>query len=178
MQFYQLPSVALSYFPESHWCSEISSLSKVILVLGKDRNLLAPNLVWAWVTGVIWCFTKNILCMRCDACVGVMLWWSCQSPVAHSYGFLKDPNRFRTGMLKFDAKFDADPLLYSLSHCLLPLLTSTVKSSLFTHLHTSPFSLAPRLHQCHTNCSLYFNNGWTFSRPTLYTSLQLNIYLI
>ena len=34
-QFSQLPSAALSYFPESHQWSEISSLSKVILVLGK-----------------------------------------------------------------------------------------------------------------------------------------------
>ena len=34
----------LSYFPESHWQSEISSLSKVILVLGKARSRRAPNL--------------------------------------------------------------------------------------------------------------------------------------
>ena len=33
--------------------------------------------------------------------------------------------------------------------CLLPLLTSTVKSSLFTHVHSSPCSLAARLQGCH-----------------------------
>ena len=37
------PSAALSYFPESHWWSEISSLSKVILILGKARSCRAPN---------------------------------------------------------------------------------------------------------------------------------------
>ena len=40
----QLPSAALSYFPESHQWSEISSLSKVILVLGNGRSCRAPNL--------------------------------------------------------------------------------------------------------------------------------------
>ena len=38
------PSAALSYFPESHQWSEISSLSRVILVLGKARGSRAPNL--------------------------------------------------------------------------------------------------------------------------------------
>ena len=58
--------------------------------------------------------------------------------------------------MKLNAKFDADFLLYSLSHfaChghtvhmltqrhLPPPLTSTVKSSLFTHVHSNPLSLA------------------------------------
>ena len=53
-------------------------------------------------------------------------------------------------MFKLNAKFDADSLLYSLSHSecdghtvhmltqqhLLPPLTSTVKSSLFTYVHS------------------------------------------
>ena len=89
---------------------------------------------------------------------------------------------FWRGMFKLKAKFDRDSLLYLLSHsewdshtvhmltrgCLLPLLTSTVKLSLFTHVHSSPLSLAARLHQCHANHSHYINNGWTFSRQTLY----------
>ena len=72
------------------------------------------------------------------------------------------PNSFCRGKLKLNAKFDADSLLYSPSHfeceghtvhmltqrCLPPPLTSTVKSSLFTHAHSSPFPLAARLHQC------------------------------
>ena len=43
-QFSQLPSAAPSHFPESHWWSETSSLSKVILILGKARSRQAPNL--------------------------------------------------------------------------------------------------------------------------------------
>ena len=62
-------------------------------------------------------------------------------------------------MFKVNAKFDADSLLYSLSHfeCmghrvhmltqghLPPPLTSTVKSSLFMQVHSSPLSLAASL---------------------------------
>ena len=58
-------------------------------------------------------------------------------------------------MFKLNAEFDADSLLYLISHfeCdshtvhmlaqphLLPPLTSTVKLSLFLHEHSSPFSL-------------------------------------
>ena len=87
---------------------------------------------------------------------GHVVWWSCQSPVAHSCGLLNHLNSFHRGMFKFNTKFDADFLLYFLSYfeCnshtvhmltqwhLLPLLTSTVKSSLFTHAHSSPLSLA------------------------------------
>ena len=53
--------------------------------------------------------------------------------------------------------------------CLSPPLTiSTVKSSLFTHVHSSPLSLAARLHQCCAHCFCYINNGWTFSGQTFY----------
>ena len=50
----------LPYFPESHRWSEISSLSKGILVLGTARSHRASNLGHrGWVTWVVWCFTKN-----------------------------------------------------------------------------------------------------------------------
>ena len=51
------------------------------------------------------------------------------------------------------------------AHSVTPPLTSTVKSLLFTHAHSSPL-LAARLHRCCSNCSCYVNNGWTFSRQT------------
>ena len=85
-------------------------------------------------------------------------------------------------MFKLNAKFDADSLLYSPSHfeydnhtvhmltqqCLLPPLTSTVKSSSFTHAHSSPLSLAGRLHQCHANCSHHINSDGLFlDRPRI-----------
>ena len=57
----------------------------------------------------------------------------------------------------------------SLNSIYHPPLTSTVKLSVFTHVHSSPLSLAARLYQCCANCSHYINNGWTFSRPTSYT---------
>ena len=85
-------------------------------------------------------------------------------------------------MFKFNVKFDADSLLYSLSHCecgghtvhmltqwcLPPLLTTTMKSSLFTHAYSSPLSLVARLHLCVAYCSHYVNSGWTFSGQILY----------
>ena len=111
----------------------------------------------------------------------MLSWWSCQSPTAHRFSLLNHPNSFYRGMFKLNTKFDADSLLYLLSHfehdiltvhmltqwCLLPPLTSVVKSLLFTHVHSRPLSLAARLHQCHANCSCYIDNGWTFSGQTL-----------
>ena len=55
--------------------------------------------------------------------------------------------------------------------CLPPPLTSTVKLSLFTHVHSSPLSLAARLHWCCTNHSHYINNGWAFSVQTSFLFL-------
>ena len=95
----------------------------------------------------------------------MLLWWSCQSPVAHSCGLLKHSNTFHGGLFKLNTKFDADSLLYLLSHSewdghtvhmltqwhLPNPLTSTVKSLLFTHVHSSPLSLAARLHWCCAN---------------------------
>ena len=54
--------------------------------------------------------------------------------------------------------------------CLPPPLTSPVKLSLFTHAHSSPLSLAVRLHQCCTIHSHYINRGWTFSGQMLQLS--------
>ena len=122
---------------------------------------------------MIWCIAKKP-CMRRDALSSALLWWSCQSPVAHSCRLLNQPNRFCRGVFKLNATFGANLLLYLLSHfecdghtayrlpqwCLLPPLTSTVKSSLFTHVHSSPLSLAARLHWCPINCSCHINNGW------------------
>ena len=97
--------------------------------------------------------------------------------------FLNHPNSFCRGMFKLNKKFDANILLYSFSHfeCSghtvhmfteqhLRTLTSTVKSSLFTHVHSSPLSLAARLHPCCVNRSRYINIGWTFSGKISYIS--------
>ena len=69
--------------------------------------------------------------------------------------------------------FDADSLLYSLSHfeCdghtvhmltqghLPPPRTSIMKLSLFTHVHSNPLSLAARFHWCGANCSHFINKN-------------------
>ena len=52
-------------------------------------------------------------------------------------------------------------------------LTSTVKLYLFTHVPSSPLSLASRLHWCHANHSHYIKNGWTFSRQTSYIPVPM-----
>ena len=132
--------------------------------------------------------------MRHDAWVGALSWWSCQSSVALSYSLLNHPYSFRREMFKLNAKFDADPLFYTLSYfeCnghtvhmlfqwrLLPPLTSRVKSSLFMHAHSSPLSLAARLHQCRVNWSCDINNGWTFSGQILYVHIYyiMKLYYI
>ena len=138
----------------------------------------------------------NIL--RCSACCWPSRMWITfkrfstiiEAFVPHFYlccthciipeSLLNLPSSFHKGMFKLNAEFDADSLLYSLSHFegdghtvhmlphqhLPPPLTGTVKSSLFTHAHSSPLSLAARLHRCHANHSHYINNGWAFSGQT------------
>ena len=48
--------------------------------------------------------------------MGTLLWWRCQSPVAHSCGLLNNSNSFCGGMFKLNAQFLADLLLYLVSH--------------------------------------------------------------
>ena len=173
------PSAALSYFPESHQQSEISALKlkggfsfrKSQKSKGTKSGLWRGRFTW-----VIWCLAKKLF-TRPDAWAGMLWSWSCQSAVAHSCGLLSHLNSFRKGMFKFNAQYDADSLLYLLSHfkChghtvhmltqwhLLPPQTSRVKSSLLTHTHSRSLSSAARLRQCCTHRSYYINNGWTFS---------------
>ena len=106
-----MPSAAPSYFPESQF-----SLSKVILDLGKARSHRAPNLGSRGAESPGWFDVSPKNCMRCDVWAGALLWWSCQSPVAHSCGLLNHLNSFHEGMFKLNAKFDEDSLFYLLSH--------------------------------------------------------------
>ena len=76
-----------------------------------DIEYSSAETIW-----VILCVTK-ILCTRCDWQLHhALLWWSCQSPVAHSCGLLSHLNNFHGGMFKLKARFDVDSLLYLLSH--------------------------------------------------------------
>ena len=107
------PSDALLYCPESHRRCKISSISKMLLVLGKARSSRASNLGCWGAESPEWfdIFAKK-LCTRLDGWVGASLWWRCQSPVAHSYVLLNHPNSFCRGMFKLNAKYGADLLLY------------------------------------------------------------------
>ena len=116
-----------------------SSLSKVISVLEKARSHRAPNLRCSGAESHRWFGVLPKNCMRCEASVGTLSWWSCQSLAAHSCGLLNHLNSFCGEMFKLNTKFDADLLLYMLSHfecnshtvhtltqwCLPPPLTST-----------------------------------------------------
>ena len=166
---HQLPRIFFNLHPQS----KISSLSKEILVLGKARSHRVPNLGCSGAESPGDLSFPKILCKRCDTGAGMLSWLSCQSPAAHSYSLLNHLKSFHRGTSKLNAKFDADSLLYSLSHfecdghtvhiahsqCLPPPLTSTVKSSLFMHVHSSPLSLPAKLHWCTTNDSCYINSG-------------------
>ena len=117
-----------------------------------------------------WCMSRCIVVMK-------LPFTSC-----HSCGLLNYLNSFCRGTFKLNTKFVADSLLYSLCHfeCdghavhmlnknhLPPPLTSSVRSSLFTHAYSSPVSLAARLHQCCLHLSHCINNGWTFPGQTSY----------
>ena len=105
-QFSQSPPAAPSYFPKSHWWSEISSLSKEILVWGKARGVRTPNLGFRGSESPARFDVSPKNCMRCDVWPGTLSWWSCQSPVAHSCGLLHHPNSSRRGMFKLNAKLD------------------------------------------------------------------------
>ena len=158
----------------------------------QSRQLGAPHCSPIFVDCSL--YTLNIL--RCSACCRPSRTWATfkrfliifEAFVPHFYLFcahciipqnlLNHPNSLCRGMFKLNTKFDADSLLYSLSHfecdghrvhiltqwCLLLPLTSTMTSSLFMGAHSSPISLAAGLHHCCANCSRYINNGQTFSR--------------
>ena len=87
-QFSQSPSAAPLYFPESRRWSEISSLSKVIESLGKRQKSQSTKsgLVGGLShLGDVMFLPKH--CTKRDAWAHVLLWWSCQSPIAHSLAF-------------------------------------------------------------------------------------------
>ena len=76
-QFSQLPSAAPTVLHRFPFTGDFS--------FGKSQKLQGTK--WCWITWVIWCFA-NKLCMRWDAGEGVLLWWSCQSPVAQTCSLL------------------------------------------------------------------------------------------
>ena len=181
---HQLP---LYIFLNFTWWYEISSLSKVILVLEKARNHRAQNLGYRGVESPGW---FDVLPKTAQDVRHEPTHW-CDETVIHrlprAAAFWIVWIVFWGGMFKLNTKFDADLLLYLLSHfeCnshtvhtltqwhLPSPLTSTVRWSLFTHVHSSPLALAARLHRCCAQYFHYSNNGWTFSGQTSISEYML-----
>ena len=88
------------------------------LSFGKAKSHRAPTLSWGDLShlGDLMFCQKTLHKMWCMSRYVARLWWSCQSPVAHSCSLLSPPNSFHRGMSKLNAKLDADSLLYSLNH--------------------------------------------------------------
>ena len=115
-QFPQTPSAVLSYFPETHGWSEISSLSKVVLVLGKARSCRCQ--IWAVgglsLLGILITHQNTLHKMWCVS--GCIVMMKLPITICPELGLPNHPNSFCRGMFKFKAKFDADSLLYWPSH--------------------------------------------------------------
>ena len=179
-QFSQSPSIAWSYFPKSHQWSEVSYFSKVTLVLGKARSHRTPYLGCRRSESPGWFdvspenSTQDMMHKR-ECCHDEAP--NSQLPIAVAFWIIRlisaEECSSLTQNLMYIRCSTCSVILNTMTiqyilpqRHLLPTLTSTVKLSLFTHAHSSPFSLAARLHHCCANCSCYTKNGWTLSRQT------------
>ena len=134
----------------------------------------------------MWYCTKK-LCTRCDAWVAHSHdeAASHQLPIAAAFWVIWIVSTEKCSSLMQNlmhihcyslSHFECDShTVYMLTQWLLqPPLTSTVESSLFTHVHSSPHSLDARLHRCCTNHSHYINNSWTFlDRPRIFKPINI-----
>ena len=97
--------------------SWISSISKVILVLGKARSHGAPNLGCRESESPGWFVVspkdsaQDVMHKRANGCHEVA-----NHQLSIAMALLNHPNSFCRGMFNINAKSDADVLLYSLSH--------------------------------------------------------------
>ena len=170
----QSSSAAPSYFPESQQWSEISSLSKVNLVLGKARSHRAPNLVCSGAESPGW---FDVLPKH--SVQHTMHEWVCcrdeaanhQLPIAVAFGIIwivsvDEYSSLMQNLMQICCSarsvilnVTATQYICSFNGVYHPPLTSTVKLSLFMHAHSRPLSLAARLHRWCANRSGCVNNG-------------------
>ena len=100
------------------------------------------------VTWVIWCFTKKLF-TGCDAWIGMLSCWSCQSPVAHSCSLLIYLNSFHGEMFKLNsAILHADLLLY----CSVILNTMATQYTCSLNGTYCPHWLVQWSHHCSCMC--------------------------
>ena len=91
---HQLP---FRIFQKSHWWSEISPCSKVIVVLGKARRYRVPNLGYRGLHHLAdLMFAQKMVHEKWW--MNSLLWWSCWSTVTCSYSLLSHLNSFHGGM--------------------------------------------------------------------------------
>ena len=130
-----IASALMTYFPESYQWSEISSLSKVILVLLKASSFWNPQISFQFshCQSLIFvdCSSYVFNIFKCSAYYRPSRTWITlnrfstifEASVPHFYlHFIHCTipesllNSFHRGMFKLIIKFDADQLLYSFSH--------------------------------------------------------------
>ena len=171
-QFSQSPSAAPLHFPECHQRSEISSLSKVILVLGKARSHRAPNLGCRGTESPGW-FDQNTLyetwCMKLPitSCPYLEAFWMPIVSLEEWSSLMQNLMQIYCSIHSVILNVIATQYTCLVNGIYHPPLTNIVKSSLFMQVHFCPLSLAARLYQCHANCSRYINKGWIFFQVDL-----------
>ena len=168
--------------------SEISSISKVILVLGKARSHMALNLWCSRAESPGWFDVSpkysawDMMHERTYCCEEAA---NHQLPIAAAFWIIpivsmEECSSLTQNLMQICCSTCSAIWMHShtvhllTQRCLLLPVTSTVKSSLFTHAHSSPLSLAASLYQCCANCSHYINNGWAFSRQTSYIQYYMS----
>ena len=125
--------------------------------------------------------------------MGTLLWWSCQSPVAHNCGLLNHPNHFCRGMFKLMQNLMQ---ICCSTHSVILNVMITQYTCSFNGVHcpvNGVHWLVQWSHHCsymHTPVpspwlpgyisvmysSCYINKSWTFPRQSLYIYLH-HLYL-
>ena len=149
--------------------------SKVILILGKARSHKTPNLGCKRAESPGWFDISPK--SRSDACEWVHFCGEAtnyQLPIGTAFRIIQIvsmeecsslmQNLIQIHCCTHSVILNVTATQYTCSFSEIyhpPPVTSTVKSSLFTHAHSSPLSLAARLHHSYVNNSRFINNCWT-----------------
>ena len=122
----------------------------MILVLGKARSHRAPNLGYGGAESPRWfdVLPENSAEDVMHEWEGALLWWSCQSPVAHSRGLLNHLNSFHGGMFKLKANLMQ---IHSSTHSVILNVTATQYTYSLNGVYR-PHWLAQWSHHCTRMC--------------------------
>ena len=169
------------YFPESHWQSEIPSLSKVILALGKARSHRAPNQGCRGAESPGWfdvlpkISTRDVMheqvhCYNEAANhqlpIAVTFWIIWILSTEECWRLMQNVMLIHCTTYSVILNVMATQYTCSLNGIYCPHWLVQSLLSLFTHVHAGLLSLAARLHQCPANRSHCIDNGWIISGQT------------